>query len=467
MAPAASYGQRVVRQGEAQAAISLSDAQKEVTIRRLLKRIEDFYVLQDEVQEIQNYIRTRHQAQAYRDLVDAQQFARELTLDLRATSQDVHFGIMYDPATFQAMESMLASLDGPNSRDAMREWLEDGDGAANIGSMAGDKRRNFFFTKLEILEGNVGYLRLDRMPALDLAKPTVDAAMAFLAHADAVILDVRENPGGVGGFIPYLMSYFFPEDSTYLYKRDFQALGEVDQYYTYKTLPGKRLDHVPLYVLIDPFTGSAARNLSYTLQSFDRAVLVGEARGDEGYRGAHSAGLFPLADGLLGVVPIGRVVNAKTNTNWRDGGVQPDVSVTSKEALDAAHKLALETLLDRTGDAAITQELNQALQSLKSKQETANSPPVDEAAMAEYVGVYGVRTISLENGVLKYTREGMGVKLEMQEIEEDLFVLVLPANARSASVPNVRFNRDEQGSVVGLSLINPDGSVMETVKRDG
>ena len=160
MAPTA-YGQRVVRQGEAQATISLSDAQKEVTIRRLLKRIEDFYVLQDEVQEIQDYIRTRHQEQAYRDLVNAQQFARQLTLDLRDASQDVHFGIMYDPATFQAMESTLASLDGPNSRDAMREWMRGDDGAANIGSMAGDKRQNFFFTKLEILEGNVGYLRLD------------------------------------------------------------------------------------------------------------------------------------------------------------------------------------------------------------------------------------------------------------------------------------------------------------------
>ena len=460
-------GQRVVRPGEAPATTTLSDAQKEIILQRLLKRIEDFYVLQDEVQGIKDYIRARHEEQAYRDLVDAQQLARQLTLDLRATSQDVHFGIMHDSTMFETMEPMLAPLDGPNSRDAMREWMRDSDGAAGIGRMAGDKRQNFFFTKLEILEGNVGYLRLDRVPALDLAKPTVDAAMAFLTHADAVILDVRGNPGGVGGFIPYLMSYFFPEDSTYLYKRDYQALEERNQYYTYKTLPGKRLDHVPLYVLIDPFTGSAARNLAYTLQSFDRATLVGETSGGGGFRGAHSAGIFPLADGLLAMVPIGRVVNAKTNTNWRDGGVQPDVSVPSKEAQDAAHELALETLLDRTDDAAITQELSQALQSLKSKQETTTAPAVDEAAMAEYVGVYGVRTISLEDGVLKYTREGMGVKLDMQEIEEDLFGLVLPANARSQGTPNIQFNRDDQGTVVGFSLINPDGSVMETVTKDG
>ncbi len=461
-----AYSQSAARQGELQATTVLSEAQKEIIIQRLLKRVEDFYVLQSQAQEIMDNIRERHASHAYQELEDPQQFARQLTLDLREASQDAHFGIMYNSETFQAMASELPLLDGPNSRETMKEWLEDDDAAPDIGSLAGDKRQNFFFTRLEILEGNVGYLRLDRIPALDPAKPTVDAAMAFLAHSDAVILDLRGNPGGVGGFITYLMSYFFPEGRTYLYKRDFQAVGVVDEFYTEETLPGKRLDHVPLYVLIDPFTGSAARNLSYTLQTFERAILVGEATGEQGYRGAHSAGLFPLADGLLAVVPIGRVVNAKTNTNWREGGVQPDVSVSSKEALDAAHQLALETLLERTGDAAITQELNQALQNLDSKQEAAISPPVDEAAMAEYVGVYGVRTISLDDGVLKYTREGMGVKLEMQEIEKDLYTLVIPSNTRSASVPNVRFNRDEQGSVVGLSLISPDGSVMETTNKD-
>lgn len=467
MAPPA-YSQRVMQQSEAPATPALSDAQKEVILQRLLKRIADFYVLQDDVQGITDYIQVRHGAQAYRDLVDAQQLARQLTIDLREASHDVHFGILYDPVTFQAMESMLAPLDGPNSRDAMRDWLEDEDGAPDIGSMAGDKRQNFFFSKLEILQGNVGYLKLDRIPALDQARPTVDAALAFLTHTDAVILDVRGNPGGVGGFIPYLMSYFFPEDSTYLYRRDFQALGQVHPFYTYKTLPGQRLDHVPLYVLIDPSTGSAARNLAYTLQSFDRALLVGEASGDAGYRGAHSAGVFPLADGLLGVIPIGRIVNAKTNTNWREGGVQPDISASSQDALDVAYHQALETLLEGTDDAAITQELNQALLNLTGKQKTATSPPVDKAAMAEYAGVYGVRTISLEKGVLKYTREGMEIKLDMKELEKDLFGLVLPANARPGGPPpNIRFNRDEQGTIVGFALITPDGSVMETVKRDG
>lgn len=466
LASTTACSQSVVRQSELQDATALSSAQKETIIQRLLKRIEDFYVLQDQVQKITDNIRERHASHAYQELEDPQQFARQLTLDLREASQDVHFGIMYNSETFKAMASELVLLDGPNSRETMREWLEDDDATPDIGGLAGDERRNFFFTRLEILEGNVGYLRLDRIPALDPAKPTVDAAMAFLAHSDAVILDLRGNPGGVGGFIPYLMSYFFPEGGTYLYKRDFQAMSVVDEFYTEENLPGKRLDHVPLYILIDPFTGSAARNLSYTLQAFERAILVGEASGEQGYRGAHSAGLFPLADGLLAVVPIGRVVNAKTNTNWREGGVQPDVSVSSKEALGAAHQLALETLLENTGDAAVIQELNQVLQSLSSKQEAVDSLSVDESALAEYVGVYGVRTISLDNGVMNYTREGMGVKLEMQKIEKDLYSLVIPSNARSTSAPNVRFNRDERGSVIGLSLINPDGSVMETTSKD-
>ncbi len=448
-------------------AAGLSGEQKDIIIQRLLKRIQDFYVLQDEAQEIIDTIRSQNARQAYQALTDPQQLATQLTQDLREASQDVHFGILYNPETFQAMAEELDQMDGPNSRDVMREWLQNDDAQPDIGSLAGDSRQNFFFTRLEILEGNVGYLRLDRIPDLNLAKPTVDAAMAFLAHTDAVILDVRGNPGGVGGFIPYLMSYFFPEGRTYLYKRDYHAVDVSEEFYTEADLPGKRLDNVPLYVLIDPFTGSAARNLAYTLQTFERATLVGEASGDQGYRGAHSAGLFPLEAGLLAIVPIGRVVNARTHTNWRDGGVQPDQAVASNEALDSAHQLALETLLEHTEDTTIAQELNQALMRLNDQHETADSPPVDEASLAEYVGVYGVRSISLDGGMLKYTREGMGARLDMQVIEDDLYKLVIPSNARSSNaVPNVRFNRDEQGTITGFSLIGPDGSVVESAEKD-
>ncbi len=442
---------------------TLDHASQDLIIERLMKRIEDFYVLQEDAPGLAEHIQERHREGAYRALTDPNQFARQIMLNLREESRDAHFALLFDPAMYQTMEAELGALNGPDSRAALAGWLQDDDAAPDIGSLAGSARTNYFFRRLEVLEGNVGYLRLDQIPALEAAKPTVDAAMAFLTNVDAMIIDVRGNRGGVGGFIPYFMSYFFPEGETYLYKRDFEAVGVVDEYFTIADLPGERLDGVPLYVLIDPETGSAARNLAYTLQSFERGLLVGEPSGDSGAQGAHSGGLFPLAHGVLGIVPIGRVVNARTNSNWRETGVQPDIEVGSVDALDEAHRLALQALLEQSNDPAIGAELNEALENIARRRAAASAPPAD---LAEFVGTYGQRTISLAGGVLKYQRQGMGARLDMREIEDDLFELVLPAGARAAQPPpNVRFDRDEAGDIVGFTLIGQDGTLMESAPR--
>ncbi|PYT82689.1 MAG: hypothetical protein DMG40_05295 [Acidobacteria bacterium] len=47
-----------------------------------------------------------------------------------------------------------------------------------------------------MLEGNVGYLKFDFFADPEICGPTVVAAMNFLANADALIFDLRENGGG-------------------------------------------------------------------------------------------------------------------------------------------------------------------------------------------------------------------------------------------------------------------------------
>ena len=81
-----TYGQQVMQMSAEQASTSHGDEEKDVIGHRLLKRIEDFYVLQDEAQGIADDIRARHEQNTYADLTDAQQFARQLTLDLRNSS---------------------------------------------------------------------------------------------------------------------------------------------------------------------------------------------------------------------------------------------------------------------------------------------------------------------------------------------------------------------------------------------
>lgn len=47
---------------------------------------------------------------------------------------------------------------------------------------------NFGFAKIDRLEGNIGYLRMRFIPA-DAGAETAIAAMAFLAHTNALIFD--------------------------------------------------------------------------------------------------------------------------------------------------------------------------------------------------------------------------------------------------------------------------------------
>jgi hypothetical protein len=55
---------------------------------------------------------------------------------------------------------------------------------------------NCTFSKLEILDHNIGYVKFGAFPDPDICGPTVVAAMNFLAHTDALIFDLRENHGG-------------------------------------------------------------------------------------------------------------------------------------------------------------------------------------------------------------------------------------------------------------------------------
>jgi C-terminal processing protease CtpA/Prc len=48
----------------------------------------------------------------------------------------------------------------------------------------------------EILPSNIGYVKFDGFMDASFCGPTVVAAMGFVAHTDALIIDLRQNGGG-------------------------------------------------------------------------------------------------------------------------------------------------------------------------------------------------------------------------------------------------------------------------------
>ncbi len=428
---------------------SISKPEKGKIIKTLSDVIQGHYVLQDSVDLITDELSLISKSDEFESKQTANQYASYLTETLRSISKDAHFAVLHDEQMYAMALALQQNTPGESTPN-----LSFGGRAMN------DRRSNFFFTKLEVLDGNVGYLKIDRIPALEYSKATVDAAMAFLKHTDALIVDLRSNPGGIGGFIPYFMSYFFAEERQLLYSREFLAWDSTSYHYTHQEIGGDRYTDKPLYVLINTFTGSAATNMAYTLKSFERATLVGENTG-AGYRGAHSATILPLKDNFVALVPIGRVVNAKTNTNWRSGGVDPHIESPSNSALVVAHQKALETLLKKSFSAEVSTDIEEALKTLEERKTQKLGAPAAED-LSQYQGQYGDTTISWENGKLYTKRPTTPIKLEIQRKNGELFKIILPPNARG-NVPDLLFNRMD-GEVISLTTIR-DGVEERTEKK--
>ena len=66
---------------------------------------------------------------------------------------------------------------------------------------------NFGFRDVAILEGNIGYLDVRTFYRIDEARATLDAAMRFLVHADALVIDLRNNQGGSPETVAHLVAY--------------------------------------------------------------------------------------------------------------------------------------------------------------------------------------------------------------------------------------------------------------------
>lgn len=66
----------------------------------------------------------------------------------------------------------------------------------------------------QLLDGNIGYLRIERMAGDPEFLDTLDAAMQQFKNTDGLVIDVRGNGGGRRDPLRRLAPYFLPEDGT-------------------------------------------------------------------------------------------------------------------------------------------------------------------------------------------------------------------------------------------------------------
>jgi thiol-disulfide isomerase/thioredoxin len=191
---------------------------------------------------------------------------------------------------------------------------------------------NHAFRKVEVLEGNVGYVRFDGFNEGPEAEATAAAALAFLANADALVFDLRFNGGGSPAMIRFITSYLF-DQRTHLNDMVDRTGKIVEEFWTLEEIPGRRFrNDLPVYVLTSANTFSGAEEFAYNLKALGRGTIVGEKTGG----GAHPTAVERLDGRFVISVPFMRAMNPITKTNWEQKGVEPDLAVAAEAALDRA-----------------------------------------------------------------------------------------------------------------------------------
>ena len=313
---------RAIPPGSGTPDFKIDSGLRQRVIDEAINKLNEHYVFPDIATKMAEDVRARQRRGEYASVTDGDTFATLLTEHFREVSHDKHLGVMFSPVP--TPEPPANPAPNPARDEQRRKRLEQ----ANCG-----------FDNVKRLAGNVGYVKFNMFADPKICGPTVVAAMNFLAHASAVIFDLRENGGGDPAMVAFISSYLFSKP-THLNDLWTRKGDKTQQFWTLSHIPGQRLDDQPVYVLTSGRTFSAAEEFSYNLQQLERATIVGETTGG----GAHPVRGQRIDDRFSIMVPYARAINPVSKTNWEGTGVEPDVEATAAEALDKAHQLAREQL---------------------------------------------------------------------------------------------------------------------------
>lgn len=417
-------------------------------VDNITRELQERYVVPEKIEHIAAHLRTKLKSGAYDKIDSTNELASALTNDLRTASKDLHLLVTYNPALERALKNAppLPSVELPELPPTPEQLTR-------------NRQANYDFRKLEILNGNVGYLELRSFVDLNQSKDTAAAAMNFLANTDAVIIDLRRNPGGFINLEIFLASYFYGVDPVELLSRYHREGNVTVKEWTLREVPGKRLQHVDLYILTSRETGSAGEGFAFMLQQRQRAKIIGEQTSGAGYGNKE----IPIGDGFVFFVSTFRQFDPRTGRGWQEVGVKPDIAVPAERALSVAHFEATKNLIDKTSDARRKQQLNWLAGLLQLE---AHGPKqIPSAVLETYAGNYdGKIVVSLEQGQL-YFLGASGVRRKLHALADDTFLVEDPS-VPPENQARVRFTKTATGKVTELQLIVSDGRTFPRARQN-
>jgi carboxyl-terminal processing protease len=180
--------------------------------------------------------------------------------------------------------------------------------------------------------GDVGYIKLSQFN--ENVSVQVERALKELAsqRVKGIILDLRNDPGGLLSEAVNVADLFLPEGKLVVYTRS--RNGETQKYFARRkpVVPYE----LPVIVLINKGSASASEIVAGALQDYKRAIILGE----KSFGKASVQNIIPLEDGsalkltvAYYYTPLGRLIHNR--------GIVPDVQVAMDEKQEEALQEAI------------------------------------------------------------------------------------------------------------------------------
>ena len=167
----------------------------------------------------------------------------------------------------------------------------------------------------EMLSGNVGLVTIENFDAR-CAEETRQVVDSLLEQgAKALIFDVRNNPGGYANELVKVLDMLLPEGEVF---RTVSYTGKEQVDYSDADCLG-----LPMAVLVNENSYSAAEFFAAALQEYDKAIIVGQQTVGKGY----FQNTFRLSDGSAVGLSTGKYFTPQ-GRNLAGVGVTPDICVS-------------------------------------------------------------------------------------------------------------------------------------------
>ena len=194
----------------------------------------------------------------------------------------------------------------------------------------------------KMLEGNVGLITIVNFDSRCASETIAAIEMLLDQGAEALLFDVRNNPGGYKHELVEILDYLLPEGPLFR-SEDYTGAVLVDE------SDDAFLD-IPMAVLVNEESYSAAEFFAAALREYEMATVIGTQTCGKGYFQT----TIELADGSAVGLSVGKYTTPKGVSLAEEGGLIPDVVVeVDQETAMSIYAGTLEPELDPQIGAAL------------------------------------------------------------------------------------------------------------------